>query len=178
MKNRRRLSNALLAAGALLLVVGGCLLLVTSGLLSGFSSLWPVLFVVAGLLLLYFAFTRKLTGLTVFPGMIMALGGLYFLLGEGFLPWRDLIRIWPVFMAIIGASITAYGLTKRGNARLSLVIPGIAILVLAAIFLPFSLGVTSVRFAQVAVLWWPALLVLFGLILLASYLLRRWREKT
>ncbi len=177
-RGKRRFPNALLVTGVLLFVVGGCLLLLTSGLLPGLSALWPLLFIVAGLFLLYLGFVRRITEFYVFPGMFMVLGGLYFVLGEGFLAWRELLKIWPVFMAITGASIIPYGLLKRGSARLALVIPGIAILLLALIFLPFSLGVTSLPFAQVAVLWWPLLLVVLGIVFLASHFLRRRKEKT
>ncbi len=175
---KRRFPNVLLVTGVLLFVVGGCLLLLTSGVLPGLTALWPVLFIVGGFVLLYLAFVRRVTEFYVFPGMFMGLGGLYFVLGEGFLAWRELLKVWPVFMAITGASIIPYGLLKRGNARVALVIPGIAILLLALIFLPFSLGVIRLSFAKVAVLWWPVLLVALGLIFLASHFLRRRREKT
>jgi len=177
-REKRRFPNALLVTGVLLFVIGGCLLLLTSGMLPGLASLWPALFIVGGLTLLYLSVARRITEFYVFPGMFMALGGLYFVLGEGFLAWRELLKVWPVFMAITGASIIPYGLLKRGNARVALVIPGVAILVLALIFLPFSLGITSLSFAKVAVLWWPALLVALGLVFLASHFLRRRREKT
>ena len=108
-----------------------------------------------------------------FPGMLMALGGLYFLLGTTFMSWHSLVQIWPVFMAIAGVSIVPYAMMKRGSARAALLVPGIAIIVLAAVFLPFSLHLISLQFTHVVFMWWPILLIIVGIIFLLTYFIRK-----
>lgn len=169
----RRFPNMLLVIGVLLLLLGGLLLLWSFGYLRDVSALWPVIFILLGLLVLYLVLFRGAAEVYAFPGMLMALGGLYFLLGTSFLPWHSLIRIWPIFMAIAGLSIMPYALLKEGYSRVVLLVPSIAIIVLALIFLPFSLRVVSVRFARVAAHWWPLLVVLLGVIFLITHFVRR-----
>lgn len=173
MENRtRRFPNKLLVIGVLLLLIGGLLLLWTFGYLRNLTALWPVVFVVLGLFILYAVLIRGAAEVYAFPGMLMGLGGLYFLIGTSFMPWHNLIRIWPVFMAITGISIVPYALLKRGSARAVLLVPALAIIVLALIFLPFSLRVVSVRFVRFASEWWPLLVVLLGIIFLVTHFIR------
>ena len=163
----------LLVIGVLLFLLGGLLLLWTFGYLKNFGALWPVIFILLGLFVLYEVLFRGRAEVYAFPGMLMALGGTYFLLGTSFMPWRDLIRIWPVFMAIAGASIVPYALMKHGNSRVVLLVPSIAIIVLALVFLPFSLNFVSVRFTRFVAEWWPLLVVILGVGFLVAHFLRR-----
>lgn len=177
MENRaRRFPNKLLIIGVLLLLVGGLLLLWTFGYLRHLSALWPVVFIVLGLFVLYEVLIRGVAEVYAFPGMLMALGGLYFLLGNSFMPWHSLIRIWPVFMMIAGISIVPYALLKEGYARAVLLVPSIAIIVLSLIFLPFSLRIVSVRFVRFASDWWPLLVVLLGAVFLVAHFVRSKRR--
>ena len=92
MENRaRRFPNKLLIIGVLLLLVGGLLLLWTFGYLRDLSALWPVIFILLGLLVLYQVLIRGVAEVYAFPGMLMALGGLYFLLGNSLMSWHNLI---------------------------------------------------------------------------------------
>lgn len=173
MENRaRRFPNKLLIIGVLLLLVGGLLMLWTFGYLRHLSALWPVIFILLGLFVLYEVMIRGAAEVYAFPGMLMALGGLYFLLGTSLMSWHNLIRIWPVFMAIAGISIIPYALLKEGYARAVLLVPSIAIIVLALIFLTFSLRIVSVRFVRFASEWWPLLVVLLGAIFLVAHFVR------
>lgn len=171
-KRARRFPNMLLVIGVLLLLLGGLLLLWTFGTLRDLGALWPVIFIVLGLLVLYEVLFRGAAEAYAFPGMLMGLGGLYFLVGTSFMPWHSLIRIWPVFMAIAGLSIVPYALLKHGYARVVLLVPAIAIIVLALIFLLFSLEVVSVRFIRFASEWWPLLVVFLGAVFLVAHFVR------
>lgn len=162
----------LLVIGVLLLLFGGLMLLWTFGYLHNLGALWPVIFILFGLFVLYTVFFRGAPEVYAFPGMLMGVGGLYFLVGTSFMPWHGLIRIWPVFMAIAGISIIPYALLKQGNARVVLLVPSIAIIVLALIFLPFSLHMVSVRFTRFASEWWPVLIVALGVVFLIAHVVR------
>jgi hypothetical protein len=173
MENRaRRFPNMLLVIGVLLFLFGGLLLLWTFGYLRNVGALWPVIFILFGLFELYEVVFRGRAEVYAFPGMLMALGGIYFLLGTSFMPWRNLIRIWPVFMAITGVSIIPYAFMKRGYARVVLLVPSGAIIILALVFLPFSLHVVSVRFSRFVSEWWPLLVVVLGIGFLIAHFVR------
>jgi hypothetical protein len=176
-KRARRFPNMLLVIGVLLFLLGGLLLLWTFGYLRNGGGLWPLIFILLGLFVLYLVVFRGRAEVYVFPGMLMALGGLYFLLGTSFMPWHDLIRIWPVFMAITGASIIPYAFMKQGYARVVLLVPSIAIVFLAGVFLPFSLRVVSVRFVRFVSVWWPVLVVILGIGFLVAHFVRLGRKE-
>ncbi|WP_455383724.1 LiaI-LiaF-like domain-containing protein, partial [Salinispira pacifica] len=105
------------------------------------------------------------------------LGGLFLFLMMTVMTAVGLERIWPVFMSIVGLSLFAYGMVKRGYARLSMTIPGIAIIALSLVFLPFSLGLAHQSFRAFVGEWWPVLFVVLGLVLILIYALRRRRVR-
>ncbi len=166
----------LLIIGALLILAGGLLMLWTFGYLTRFTALWPVFFILLGLFFLYLVFFRKATEMYTFPGMLMSLGGLYSLLGTSFMSPGYLLQIWPVFMAIAGISIIPYAMMKQGSARVALLVPGAAIVVLALVFLFFSLHLITDRLSHAAYLAWPVLLVVLGIVFLRGHYTRKGRH--
>jgi hypothetical protein len=78
-------------------------------------------------------------------------------------------------MLIAGLSIMPYGLSKKRPARVSIIIPAFAIIGLAIIFFPFSFQLIETSFTDFVLTWWPTLLLLSGVILIVSYVLRRKR---
>ena len=166
MRNRR---GALLP-GLLLILVGAWLLATTLGVpLPDLSQLWPLVPLVFGLaaLVQYLAEGRRSDGL-VFTGVSAALLGAFFLaITLGPLEWRDLGRLWPVFVLIPGVAFLAQWLARPGGSGL-LVPAGLAILVgLGALALTLRL-LDPVVSAQV-LRFWPVLLILLGLGLLVRY---------
>jgi uncharacterized membrane protein HdeD (DUF308 family) len=105
--------------------------------------------------------------------MMLALAGLFVLLSNTVLTAVALVRTWPVFMAIAGVSLFVYARRAAGESRLTLSVPAVALVVLAAIFLPFSLDLLDVSFESVVAAWWPVLFVLFGVVLLIVHLTQR-----
>jgi len=81
--------------------------------------------------------------------------------------------IWPVFMAIMGLSLIPYALRRRRRHRIDLLISSIFIVLLSLMFLPFSLKRTSITFFQFVLKWWPLLLIIAGLSLIISLIIRR-----
>ncbi len=161
--------QTLLIFGAMVLVAGGVLLLWTLGFLTLLDRLWPLPVMLAGMVLLYLAYMRRRSGRYIIPGMIMSLGGLFFLLLLTILEGRGLERYWPAFMMITGLSLIPYGYRKKGAARTAIIIPALFITVLSLVFLLFSLGTTGITFRQFVRQWWPLVLIALGLALIVSF---------
>lgn len=165
---RRRFSYPwrLLLFGALLIVMGGVLLLWTNGLLPSFGALWPLLLLAAGIWQLDHALVSDGREATVLTGMVFTLSGIFVLLRTTQLLDVAFDRIWPVFMAIAGLSLLAYGFKKGPGYRAAVMVPAVAILFLSAVFLLFSLDAVETSFIRFVGKWWPSLLVLLGILFL------------
>lgn len=163
----------MLIAGISLIIIGGLLLLWNLGYLPFLGLLWPLPFMIVGIFLLYQVFGKKKGDWYIFPGMIFLLGGLFFLLLNTIIQRSSLIMIWPVFMTITGLSLIPYALKRRRRHRIDLLISSIFIVLLSLMFLPFSLKRTSITFFQFVLKWWPLLLIIAGLSLIISLIIRK-----
>ncbi|HUX12282.1 MAG TPA: hypothetical protein VMW87_04600 [Spirochaetia bacterium] len=173
-----RFPNKLLVFGVLFLVIGFVLLLRTLGYVPQFTALWPLFFFGCGMAMLYMVFVLKRGAESyVFLGMFLGLGGLFLFLMTTVMNTVGLERIWPVFMTIAGMSLGAYGMVKKGYARLSMVIPGVTIIALSLVFMPFSLGYVKQSFRGFVGEWWPSLFLLLGVVLIFVYAYRRRRRQ-
>lgn len=169
-----RLPDKMLVFGFLFALSGALLLLHTTGFLTAYRALWPVLPFVLGTALLYFGFTHAGQDGYVFLGMFLALAGAVFLLMNTVLSTVGLARIWPLFMTVAGVSLFVYGHTKKDPAsRTSLQIPAATIMVLSGVFLGFSLDIVETDFYRFVWNWWPVLLVVFGVALIIVHFGRR-----
>ena len=164
-----RYPNKLLVIGTAALVAGGVLLMVTLGSFTLPASLWPLAPVAAGLVFLYLAYVRGRSSRYILPGMLLVLGGLFFLLVETVIGWEALDRAWPAFMLITGLSLLAWGLRLKPKARTAIIVPGLFIAALGVLLFPFSLQRHPGSLAAFVGRWWPFVLVVIGLVLLASF---------
>lgn len=149
------------------------LLLWNLRLVPGLESLWPILLVAAGVGFLYEGFIRRRRDAYVFIGMFALLLGVFFLLATTVLSPVALSSIWPVFMTITGLSLFAYGSRRPWGLRMSFTVPGVAIVLISLVFLLFSLDIVDRSFARLVAVYWPGLLILAGLVLLAVHFTRR-----
>jgi len=171
MKKKRapRYPNKLLVIGAAAFVAGAALLMVNLGTFTLPASLWPLAPLAAGLVLLYLAYVRRRSARYVLPGMLLTLGGLFFLLVETVLGWDALERAWPAFVLITGLSLLAWGLRLKPKARTAIIVPALFIAALGLLLFPFSLQRQRGTFAAFVGRWWPLVLVVIGLVLVASF---------
>jgi hypothetical protein len=170
MKRTRAFSpHAFLLFGAGVFVAGAILLLWTLGVLTPLDRLWPLPVLVAGMIFLYLAYVRGRSDRYIIPGMIMTLGGLFFLLLLTVLEEKSLARYWPAFVLITGLSLIPYGYRRRAASRTAIIIPALFISALSLVFFPFSLGKTGITFREFVVAWWPLVLIVLGLALIVSY---------
>lgn len=172
-----RFPNKFLVFGVLFVLAGFILMLRSFGFLPRLAALWPILLTLVGMALLYTVLVRRRGPESyVFLGMILALGGVVLFLMNTVLSAVSMERIWPIFMSVTGLSLFGYGMKKRGDARISLTIPGISIFLLSLVFLPFSLGFVAQSFNLFVAQWWPILLVLLGVVLIGIYIGREFRR--
>ena len=75
-------------------------------------------------------------------------------------------------MTVTGVSLYAYGMKKYGHRRISLVIPAGTITILSLLFLPFSMNAVDADFVTVVTTWWPVLLIVLGILLIALHVWR------
>jgi hypothetical protein len=167
-----RFPNKLLVMGVSFALVGALLMLWTSGYFEGLGALWPIVPVIGGLLLLYLHVYRGGHDYYIFLGSSLFLAGLLLLLTTTVLP-TSLERVWPILMTIVGLSLLFYGAKKEGLARVSLVIPAIAMILLSVLFVPFSLGIVRVSFTEFVGRWWPLLFVVIGIGLAVAHFLKQ-----
>jgi hypothetical protein len=168
-----RFPNKFLVWSIFFILLGFILLLWTLGAVPGLASLWPIIPLLAGLGFLYAGLLRGRSESYVLVGMLLALGGLFVLVSNTVLNAVTLERTWPVFMAIVGVSFLVYAVRAEGESRLTVSVPAIALIVLAAGFLPFSLNLVEADFERVVTTWWPVLFVLFGVILGVVHIVKR-----
>ncbi len=170
MKHDRPLyPNKLLVLGAIGMVAGGVLLLWNLGYLPQLGNLWPLVLMLGGMFLLYMAYLRSRSARYIIPGMILSLGGLFFLLFNTVFQGKSMEKIWPAFMLITGLSLIPYGYRKKGAARTAIIVPAIFIAALSLMFFPFSFGTTGISFLAFVRHWWPLILIVLGIALVISF---------
>jgi hypothetical protein len=170
MKRKNPLApHTLLVLGAAIMVAGGVLLIWNLGFLPQLGKLYPLPFMLAGLFLLYLVYFRGKRPRYIVPGMVLSLGGLFFLLLNSVLPIQDMTRIWPAFMLITGLSLVPYGIRKKAAARAAIIIPAVFISALSLLFFPFSLGTAGISFLEFVQQWWPLILIVVGIALIVSF---------
>jgi hypothetical protein len=181
MKKEPRFPNKLLIAGSILVLVGGVFLLWTLGLFPGFLSwlvaLWPIPFLVGGLVMLYLVYLKGKAHHLLLPGMILLLGGIFFLLYNTVIPEKSFEHIWPAFMSIAGLALLPYAFKSKKRTRAGLLISAAFLVFLSLLFFPFSLKLIQTDFRQFTFRWWPAIIVITGAVLIVSFAVNRQRRK-
>jgi len=152
--------------GLAMIVIGIGLLLLTTGVISLGALAFPILLVAVGFVFLVRSFSPGRGASNTFVGTAVGLTGLLLLVRESVLPDVDLVRIWPLFMAVGGVSMVSYGVKRRGMHSTSFVVPGVVIIVLSGLFLLFSLDVIDESLSAIVVRWWPLLVVVIGAVML------------
>lgn len=169
--------NKYLVLGTLFIITGGLLLLWTTGYFPGIEALWPLPVILVGLSLLYSVFVKGGSDKNIFPGMFITLAGVFIIISNTFLEDENIIKVWPVFMFITGISIIPLGYRKKGNKRISLLIPAFVLVFLSLVFMAFSLGLINMRLGKFVAHWWPFIFILLGCFFIINYLLKQKKYK-
>lgn len=172
MDRRKTLAYHILFSLAVVSVVlGAGLLLVTTGHVRGLLALWPLFFVTAGVLLSYFSVTAMLGARFLFFGLFITSATLIRFVG---VMLGESPRVyWPLYAIAAGLSMLPTHLRHYGRVKPSAVVLSSAFIVLGLFFSVFSFGWSSMRFKTFIAMWWPALFIASGVVLLAVWAIQR-----
>ena len=177
--SKPRFPNKNLILGIILIIFGSILLLWQLGFLPSPGKLWPLPILLLGLFFLYLVFMKGKSPKYLIPGMLLSLIGTFFILMNTIITESRLEQIWPAFMLITGLSILPYGLYKKTRkARITIIIPVLAIIILSIVFFMFSLDLINENFIDFALKWWPVTIVFTGGLLVILYFIKISRIKS
>ncbi len=179
MKNNPRFPNKNLILGIILIISGSIILLWQLGFLPSLGKLWALPMLLSGLFFLYVVFIKGKSPRYLLPGMFLCLIGTFFILMNTILTETNLERIWPAFMLITGLSILPYSLYKKSRkARITIIVPVLAIILLSIIFFLFSLDLVNENFIDFVLAWWPTTIIFTGSLLIIFFFIKKKRNKT
>jgi hypothetical protein len=167
---RRRGCSLILGLG--LILVGGWFLAgqVFPGLLSWIQIefTWPLIIIGVGVLLLLMGLALDAPGMAVPACIVGGIGGLlYWQNATG--NWESWAYAWALIPGFVGVGVILAGLLE-GRLRQSLSGGGFLVMISLVMFAIFG---SAFGGANLLGLYWPVLLILFGLWLLISAILRR-----
>jgi len=167
----------MLVLGAGAFILGVVLLALSLGTFPSLGAFIPVVIILAGLFWLnlgYFIPHRKEY---IFFGLASALVGMMAFLNNTVLPRWSFDQIWPIYMGLIGISMIPYAVKHSYNTRVTLLIPAMALILMALVFVPFSFDLVTTDFLDFVRRWWPLLLILFGVVMIVTYFFKEYRRR-
>lgn len=132
----------------------------------------PVFLMIVGLSVVLLTPSTK-SSYQLFIGLgFIFIGGFSFLLMRGIIE-RTLLQLWPVIGIGNGVILFIAGFYKYRKISFGFVIPSIAMIVLSAWFLLFSLKIVSISFKEFVIVFGPLLLVMLCVLLFVVYIFKR-----
>ena len=132
----------------------------------------PVFLMIVGLSVVLLTPSTK-SSYQLFIGLgFIFIGGFSFLLMRGIIE-RTLLQLWPVIGIGNGVILFIAGFYKYRKISFGFVIPSIAMIVLSAWFLLFSLKIVSMSFKEFVIVFGPLLLVMLCVLLFVVYIFKR-----
>jgi len=166
-KRRPRSDDVLFISALVVLLLGVALLLYTTGTFEGALRAWPFLVMAVGGALLYIALVRGSPFSFLFVGTAFVLEGALILLSI-IAEW-NLVKAWPLGMAIVGLSGLISGLISKRRLKVAFAVPSFSFVFLGLAFALFSFGWARIGFKSFIVVWWPTLLIAGGIGLFVAY---------
>jgi hypothetical protein len=141
-------------APGITLIILGLLFLAANLTEIDFTALWPVAFLIPSVIFFVaFARDRRQFGLLM-PATILLVFSIPFFLCQ-YYGWDLMSRLWPSFL--LGPGLGFFMLFQFGRRETALLIPGSVLTGLSVIFFLMMNGLPE---------YWPAVLILIGLVLL------------
>ena len=139
------------------LVIIGLLFLLSSFDVWDFH--WSHILIIIGIFFYAGAFSGSDRG-PIFPGTIVLLIGLFFMLREYDVLDDSMYYMWPVFPIIVGTAFIMMYIFRPGDW--GLLIPGTILLVIGILFLAYSYDVFCWNPGRFIRDFWPLILIAFG----------------
>ena len=168
---KRKVSLAevlILYFGSALFVVGFVTLALTIYKIS-FVKTIPVIVLFIGLLFFIMVYTGKNSSKNVFLGFFFCFSSVLLLLAQWNIIPVSLEQLWPLFLILISLSMVMVSLFCKRKFELQYFIPAGMISVLGIFFMLFSFDIIPTPLNVTVSAFWPLLLVLGGLLLIAIY---------
>lgn len=172
---KRKVSLAevlILYFGSALFVVGFVTLALTIYKIS-FVKTIPVIVLFVGLLFFIMVYTGKNSRKNVFLGFFFCFSSVLLLLTQWNIVPVSLEQIWPLFLILISISMVMVSLVCKKKFELQYLIPAGMISILGIFFILFSFDIVPTPLNVTVSAFWPLLLVLGGLLLIAIYFRKR-----
>ena len=160
--------------GLILILVGLWALLNSLGFAwMRMDRLWPLVLVVVGLLSIYGGLTRdpRDPDSVWFGSTATLCGGLFLYFTLGTIMWDDLAWLWPAFVVIAGVSWLIAWLVDW--KKVSNAVIGIVALIVGGVGFLFTTGQIAADIGLSIASWWPLILIVIGLGLIAQFLIQR-----
>ena len=145
-------------------VLGAGLLFITTGRVNGPLVLWPLGFVAAGALASYFAVAARLKAKILFLGLFVTCSALIRFIAT--VLGISSVDYWPLYAVAAGLCMLPANFVRYGRAKPSAIVISSAFIALGLFFSIFSFGFSSMRFKTFITMWWPALFIASGVVLL------------
>ena len=156
--------------GLIIIVIGVWFLMSSLGVnLPNIGNLWPIFPTIGGAAFLaaYLFGKEKDSGFLI-PGVGGFLIGLFFFAFTfGIYEWGEMGRLWPVFPLIGGVAFLAMFMAERDSGLLVPAIGGIGVGVVGLLFTTMGLSLAWLG------TYWPVILIILGLIVLAQNIGKR-----
>ena len=156
--------HMLLSLAIVSVILGTGLLVITTGHVRASSALWPLAFMVLGVLYTYYAIISRWKAKTVFLGLFIFCAALIRFIAA--MLSISAVDYWPLYAIAFGLCIIPAAKLKHRRIRPNSIVLSSAFILLGIFFSIFSFGFSSMRFKTFISQWWPALFIAAGLLLL------------
>ncbi|OHD25307.1 MAG: hypothetical protein A2Y38_08740 [Spirochaetes bacterium GWB1_59_5] len=152
-------------------VVGAGLLLITTEHVNGALIVWPLVLIIAGSLVAYFAVFARWKVKFIFLSLMIACSALIrFVAVVAGIHVGD---YWPLYVIAAGVFYMPVNYIRYGKVKPSSIVISTAFVLLGSFFSIFSFGFSSMSFKTFITRWWPALFIASGLVLLIVWFIQR-----
>lgn len=133
----------------------------------------PLLLSICGFTFLYCYLVFYHRSFFLFQGLTLASWGIFgLLLGRGIIPFT-MKEWWPLFLFFSGLAAVFTGRARTKKIKIKYDFPGFFLIILGAIFLFFSFGVTDASFVKIVILIGPLIFIFAGIVLVIVFLYRK-----
>jgi len=172
---QKRKDDFLVLCAVYAILIGLALLLHTTGLAKTARPLWSFLLLALGAGIVFSGVLRHPSAVLVSGGLFIFFSGiiLLFCLLKG---WR-FSAAWPLFMVGVGLDSLLTGLWRSRRIRAAFFAPALGFIILGSFFCLFSFDLIKISLGAFIAEWWPALIILSGVILFCLYFISRKQQK-
>lgn len=162
--------NIILGIGLCLMLVGLFLLVKAMPSSRKVFAFRPVILLGIGVVSLFMALAFTKNSMFIFCGIDFLLCGVISLLMDSGIIMLKMKEMWPSIVIASGISLLPAGFYRRKRIRTVYLFPALMLIILGTLFLLFSLHVFTIPLTKFIAMWWPIVIIGFGLFLVILFL--------